>query len=320
MTRHRHCHRYHYSQSLAARIHPIRVYPTPGLPSGEQRDETCPVSAGSTRPKRLATERLPERGLLFGLPIVTSKLVAPPLPIGFTPRPRVAGALAGAAGTVCIVLAPAGYGKTTATVEEVAGEGAENVAWLSIDAYDSTELSFWAHLAASIDMVRPGVLRAMVDANEQSPVLGGGRLAASLLAALDGDEGLVVVLDDLHHLRSRALWEQLGFFLERLPPGIRVIATTRTVTSLPVESCRTIPFPSPVPRAPARSARPPRSWSADRAPSARRRRCGRRRCRARADPPPARSRRGRRRIRSHGPPRPPGRQPGHRSRAHCQLP
>lgn len=196
------------------------------------------MSAGSTRPKRLATERLPERGLLFGLPIVTSKLVAPPLPIGFTPRPRVAGALAGAAGTVCIVLAPAGYGKTTATVEEVAGEGAENVAWLSIDAYDSTELSFWAHLAASIDMVRPGVLRAMVDANEQSPVLGGGRLAASLLAALDGDEGLVVVLDDLHHLRSRALWEQLGFFLERLPPGIRVIATTRTVTPLPVERWR----------------------------------------------------------------------------------
>ncbi len=171
----------------------------------------------------------------LGLPIVASKLVTPPLPGGFTPRPRVVIALTEAAGAICVVRAPAGYGKTTLTVEALAREEPGVVAWLSIDAYDSTELSFWAHLAAAIDLVRPGVLRAVADSNDRAPGPDGGRLAASLLAELGGGDPLVIVLDDLHRLRSRALWEQLAFFLERLPAGARVIATTRVATPLPIE-------------------------------------------------------------------------------------
>ena len=124
--------------------------------------------------------------------------------------------------TFRLVQAPAGYGKTTAILEALADEPGD-IAWMSIDTSDSTERSFWAHLAASIDLVRPGVLQLLADADQQGSDPGGIRLAASLLSALGPDEDLLIVLDDLHHVESRALWEQLAFFLERLPPGVRVL-------------------------------------------------------------------------------------------------
>ena len=131
--------------------------------------------------------------------------------------------------------APAGYGKTTAVVEALATEKTGGVAWLSIDAYDATELSFWVHLAASIDLVRPGVLRQLADGSSAIAELDGIKLAATLLGALQPEDELTIVFDDLHHLASRALWEQLSFFLERLPPGCRAIGTTRSAIPLPVE-------------------------------------------------------------------------------------
>jgi LuxR family maltose regulon positive regulatory protein len=174
----------------------------------------------------------------FGLPIVGSKLVTPLLPASFVERPRVVDALSERSTVICFVQAAAGYGKTTAVVEALAKEDAGVVAWLSIDAYDSTELRFWVHLAASIDLVCPGVLRLIVDSNQQTPDPGGVQLPASLLAALPSDKDLLIVFDDLHHVKSRALWEQLAFFLERLPTSVRVVATTRSVTPLPLERWR----------------------------------------------------------------------------------
>jgi LuxR family transcriptional regulator, maltose regulon positive regulatory protein len=183
-----------------------------------------------------ADAKSPSRFELFrGLPIVPSKLVIPKLPHDFTPRPRVASAIRREDNVICFVQAPAGYGKTTAAVEALAARDRGDVAWLSIDAYDSTELSFWAHLTASIDIVRPGVLSFFAAANRRTPKQGSVQLAASLLAALPPDDELLIVFDDLHHLKSKNLWEQVAFFVERLPPGVRILATTRSRTPLPVE-------------------------------------------------------------------------------------
>ncbi len=193
------------------------------------------MGADPTAPKPTDAVQPREIGLLFGLPIVASKLSIPPLPDSYTPRPRVVVAISEDPSPICFVQAPAGYGKTVATVEAIAREDPADVAWLSIDAYDSTELTFWAHLAASIDLTRPGVLKQVAESNARTSEYGGVRLAASVLAALPSDDDLLIVLDDLHHLKSRALWEQLAFFLERTPLGVRVIATTRVVTPLPVE-------------------------------------------------------------------------------------
>jgi len=186
----------------------------------------------AARPDGSAKRR---RGAFFGLPIVRSKLVRPPVPRGFTPRPRVVAALGESPTPVSVVLAPAGYGKTSAVVDALASEPDGDVAWLSIDAYDSRESSFWAHLVAALDGARPGIQEAVFEANPRSRVPDGTRLASSLLEVLDDEYGLVVVLDDVHRLEGEAVWDQLAYFLERLPPGVRAVLTSRAATPLPLE-------------------------------------------------------------------------------------
>ena len=176
-----------------------------------------------------------EPATFFGTPIVRSKLLPPPLPESFSPRPRVVAALADRRRPVCMVQAPAGYGKTVAVAEALTVAPPEAAAWLGIDAYDSRELAFWAHLVAAVDRVRPGILQAVVDANSRVAVPAGEEVVSSLLAVLDGVDDLVLVLDDIHRLHEPCVWQQLSYFLDRLPPGVHVVATTRTVTPLPVE-------------------------------------------------------------------------------------
>jgi LuxR family transcriptional regulator, maltose regulon positive regulatory protein len=171
----------------------------------------------------------------FGLPIVRSKLMVPSLPSGFTPRPRLVDALMGSSCPCCVVQAPAGYGKTTAIVEALAAPTRTDVAWLSIDAYESTELSFWAHLAASIDRIRPGLLELFANWRASTRADEAIKLAASLVSAIDSDDDLVIVLDDLHQVTTQTLWDQIAFFLDRLPRGVRTIVSSRSVPPLPVE-------------------------------------------------------------------------------------
>jgi len=158
-------------------------------------------------------------GMFFGVPIVPSKLERPRCPSTFTPRPRVAGVLRGVPRPVSVVVAPAGYGKTMAVVEALGARSADTVAWLSIDAYDSRELSFWAHLVAALDRVRPGISEAVVEANSRVPVPEGDRLVSTVLAALADVVDVVLVLDDIHRLHDPAVWQQLEYFLDRLPPA-----------------------------------------------------------------------------------------------------
>ena len=48
------------------------------------------------------------------------------------------------------------------------------------------------------------------------------------------DPPLVIVLDDVHVLRSGPLLDELSLFIERLPPPVRVVATSRVDPQLPL--------------------------------------------------------------------------------------
>ncbi|HXW33173.1 MAG TPA: LuxR C-terminal-related transcriptional regulator [Acidimicrobiales bacterium] len=171
----------------------------------------------------------------FGLPVVSSKLVMPQLPNTFVARPRVLSSLSRAPWNFCLLQAPAGYGKTIAAIEIVKSMTNFEVAWLSLDQFDSAELGFWVHLAASIDRAHRGLLRGLSNSPSWRPKHGGAQLAASLLGAISSESHLVIVLDDLHHIRSRAVWDQLSFFLDRLPNSVVVLATSRALPPLPIE-------------------------------------------------------------------------------------
>ena len=191
-----------------------------------------------------ATGSAPDTGLgtpsgdierFFGLPVVESKFVPPSLPEGHTARDRVTAAITATGPPVVAVRAGAGYGKTTAVLDAVAGVDPGDVAWLSVDAYDTSELAFWAHVICAVDRVRPTTFLSVRGTDEHVPTSDGNRLAASLLGALRSCGPLTLVLDDVHRLASPVVWDQLALFCDRLPTEVRVIVTSRSTTALPVE-------------------------------------------------------------------------------------
>lgn len=147
-------------------------------------------------------------------------------------RPRLEAAIEAALGTMRVVLlmAPAGFGKTSllAQCAHVPEGGA--LGWVSLDEDDDTRRLF-ACLAASLEPYdlpwrsAPEALGAQVG----DEGAGAQRAVAELVNALAAAEVTrgVIVLDDLHRVQSPAFHRLLDALIERLPPRWTLVLATR---------------------------------------------------------------------------------------------
>jgi ATP/maltotriose-dependent transcriptional regulator MalT len=173
----------------------------------------------------------PERDVLLA-----TKLHVPGLRPGFVARPRLARALGGGLVLVC---APAGFGKT-ALLADWLRSGGRPVAWLSLDVGDNDPVRFWRHVVAALDRARPGISERI------APLLGPpassfeGLVTALIneLAALPGENEIVLVLDDYHLVDTRQVHASLTFLLEHLPPGLHLVLASRSDPPLPLARLR----------------------------------------------------------------------------------
>ena len=134
--------------------------------------------------------------------ILESKLYRPAVRPGVVPRPSPLARLraARAAPTVAVV-APAGYGKTT-LLTLWAQDDDRPFAWVSLDAHDNDPVVLLTHLAVALDRVSP-LPPAIFDALRSPGVSVPATLVPRLGAALSRlPEPVVLVLDDVHHLRD----------------------------------------------------------------------------------------------------------------------
>ncbi len=137
------------------------------------------------------------------------------------------------------VVAPAGYGKTTAAVR-IAAEIGRPTAWLHLEPADDDPARFWTYLAASL-------AGAGLDDAERvySVVAGGGDgvgdAAATLLeGVIEASESPVtVVLDDLHAVTAEAVLGPLDRWLRQPVAGLRLVITSRAALPLAVGRLRT---------------------------------------------------------------------------------
>jgi LuxR family maltose regulon positive regulatory protein len=140
-----------------------------------------------------------------------------------------------------LLLAPAGWGKTSALARQLARQPAGTaVAWISADEDDDVP-RLLAALAAALEPldlpwhVAPSALGALAEAER------GLRLVADeLVNALPEAEvvrGLVVV-DDLHRVSDRRVFELLTLVLERLPTTWGLVLASRTEPALPLSRLR----------------------------------------------------------------------------------
>ena len=122
---------------------------------------------------------------------------------------------------VCVT-APAGYGKTTLLAQWAQAED-RPVAWASLGRYDDDPVVLSTVLAAAFARISPDH-SALVAASVDAP----GQAAHSLAAALAASPGpFVLMLDDLHELRSPACHDALCAAISGIPPGSQLVAASR---------------------------------------------------------------------------------------------
>ena len=163
------------------------------------------------------------------------------VPIPPSPAPHVP-ALARLAAAVdrvpfALLVAPAGSGKTTTLTAWSVAETRRIPVWLRLDAQDDDVHTLSRAIAAAIRLVAGDATRSEQLLCSPTPVEV-SQMVAALALDLDALGDAVLVLDDLHHLRSTDALDLIGALLAEAGPATRVVAASRVEPALALSNRR----------------------------------------------------------------------------------
>jgi LuxR family transcriptional regulator, maltose regulon positive regulatory protein len=195
----------------------------------------------STADGEAAADRGASRPMdLLGPGLVWSKLVPPTPRAGLITRAGLQSLLqARLEAKLCLVDAPAGFGKTTLLAQWQAAGGRGRVAWVSLEEGDNDPTRFWAYVVEALRTVEPGLGTAALAALRRPSA----DLHRAVLPGLLNDlhavgSPLFLVLDDYHQITNPTCHQTLTFFLDHLPAGLHVALSGRTDPPLPLARMR----------------------------------------------------------------------------------
>lgn len=166
----------------------------------------------------------------FSPPNLTEELVR---------RPRLLQRLdAGIQCPVTLIAAPAGYGKSTLLASWL-NKAPLPAAWLSLDEDDNDLNLFAAYLVAAIRTIFPGALQSSSGSVNSAVTFDPSYLATTLSNDIgELPSKFILVLDDYHLIKNRAVHSLTGNLIRRLPDQLRLIISTRTDSPLPLARLR----------------------------------------------------------------------------------
>jgi LuxR family maltose regulon positive regulatory protein len=179
----------------------------------------------------------------MGLPgsgLVASKLVAPAPRVGLLPRASLESLLqVGLQSKLCLVDAPAGFGKTTLLAQWQAEAAGGRVAWVSLDEADNDPTRFWVYVVQALRTVEPDVgASALAALGRQSADLYRAVLPGLLRELSWVGLPMVLVLDDYHLITNPTCHQTLALFLDHLPAGVHIALAGRSDPPLPLARMR----------------------------------------------------------------------------------
>jgi LuxR family transcriptional regulator, maltose regulon positive regulatory protein len=191
-------------------------------------------TVATTQPHEVSAEasNLLQRLVTPPTALLATKLTVPPARPNGIARPRLTHRLhAGMGGALTVLVAPAGWGKTTllsAWCAERRATGGRPSAWVSLDPRDNDPRRFWRYLVEALDHLAPGstaeaqALLAAADAPSVEILL-----APVLNALRDVPDDRVLVLDDYHVIERSAIHADLSFLIEHAPPHLHLVIASR---------------------------------------------------------------------------------------------
>lgn len=215
--------------AVAHAHHPAAAAHTARSPTGS--DERLAVATTSVAVSAEVPSP-PQLPILPPVHVLAAKLAIPPARTDRIARPRLTDRLrSGTAGVLTVLVAPAGWGKTTLLstwCAELHNEGRPS-AWVSLDPHDNDPRHFWRYVFAALDRLAPGstaearVLLAAADAPSTEIML-----TPVLNALRNVPDNRVLVLDDYHVIERPAIHIGLSFLIEHLPPRIHLVVASRS--------------------------------------------------------------------------------------------
>jgi LuxR family maltose regulon positive regulatory protein len=195
---------------------------------------------------------------------LTTKYTIPPQRTDTIVRPRLLDQLGqGLARKLTLVVAPAGYGKTsllsawaTSLAERQKAKGKRQddgddtlsfsfslfpsrVAWLTLDATDDDPKRFWLYLIAALDALHPGLGMRALELLSAAPAISiEAALTVLLNTIAERSERLIIVLDNYDAITTPAIHQALSFLVEYLPPQLHLVLAGRTTPPLPIARLR----------------------------------------------------------------------------------
>jgi LuxR family transcriptional regulator, maltose regulon positive regulatory protein len=185
----------------------------------------------TSRHSSVASRRMPH--------FIQAKVAHPGIPDTHVPRSALRSLLSNRDYKVTLVSAPAGTGKTTLLADWSASDLDGRAAWVSIDHGDDDPVRFWMYVIASLEIHEPQLgidaTDLLCEKNGFDPL----EVIESLVADCEHlEKPLPLILDDLHNLAAPTVYRQLAGFIERCPPQLPVVLSTRTDPLLSINRLR----------------------------------------------------------------------------------
>ena len=171
--------------------------------------------------------------------VITTKLFRPSLRQHTVERKRLHDLLRlGCTLPLTLVVAPAGWGKSTLVAEWLAHDGI-TAGWVSLDGGDNDPMRFWRYLLLAADQAgSPTGAAALRRLDAAGSDVLRDVLPAFVNALVSADAPLVLVLDDYHLVTSAQVHTSVAMLLGRSPPQLHLMLITRADPALPLGRLR----------------------------------------------------------------------------------
>ena len=158
--------------------------------------------------------------------LLDAKLAVPVVRAGSVSRADLITRVRASSCRVVGITAPAGYGKSTLLAQWAEAE-TRRVAWVSFDRFDDDPAALLSVVASAYAAIFPDLADLVADVHGLG-ISSLGRAAPRLAAALRASpEPFVLMLDDLHALRSPACHDVLSVVISGVPHGSQLVAASR---------------------------------------------------------------------------------------------
>ena len=178
------------------------------------------------------------RPLTQPVPMHRAKLALPQTLFRLVPRHRLDARLDAAfSGKLTLVIAPAGFGKTTAMAQWLR-RSALKYAWLSLDEGDNDPVRFWTYLIGALETL-PHDLGDTAHAMLRSSAPPWEAVISSLIDAMEAVPfDFALVLDDYHVVDDPLVHETFAFLMRYAPQRMHIVILSRYPVSLPFARLR----------------------------------------------------------------------------------